>query len=355
MKYAIIGCGRIARFHIMSALENNLEIVALCDLDTNKAQKYIKDFQLPTNTKIFCDYKKMISEKDIDFISIATESDKHVQIAADVINKKINVLIEKPIALSTEDACYLEKITEKNKVTVGVCHQNRFNPAIQQVRNAIKKERFGKITHGSIHIRWNREKNYYSQGDWRGSWIHDGGALMNQCIHGIDMLLWMIGGNVKSVYGEIRNLNHSYIEGEDLGMAVISFDNGTVATVEGTTNTFKGAEEACLCLYGIDGAVKIGGPTMNCVEKWSFSDQNKNKDNITINEGVNSVYGNSHPRIFKDMINSIKEHKSPYVTINDGIKAMSVILAIYKSCKEHKPVDFPIKGFSTIDMINFFK
>lgn len=348
MRYAIIGCGRIARFHIMSAKENYLEIVALCDLDVEKVKKYIHDYNLPLTTKIYSDYKKMIEKENVEFISIATESDKHAPIAIDVIEQNINVLIEKPIALSIEDANRIYAIAEEKDVIVGVCHQNRFNPAIRELRNAIEQGRLGRITHGSVHIRWNRGEKYYARGDWRGTWEHDGGTLMNQCIHGIDMLLWMMGGNVKSVYGEIRNLNHDYIEGEDLGMAVISFDNGTVATIEGTTNTYIGAEEACLCIYGTDGAVKIGGPTMNHIEEWAFSDEEK-----CINESVVNVYGNSHPRIFKDMMESIKQHVNPYVTVNDGIKAMSVVLAIYKSTKEHRVIEFPMEGFSTLDMQGF--
>ena len=354
MRYAIIGCGRIARFHIMSALENNLEIVALCDLDVEKAQKYKDDYNLPLNTRIYDDYKKILAEENIEFVSIATESDKHAPIAIDVIEHRVNVLIEKPIALSIEDANRIIDTAERQQVIVGVCHQNRFNPAIQNLRNAIDQGRFGRITHGSVHIRWNRGAKYYARGDWRGTWAHDGGTLMNQCIHGIDMLLWMMGGKVKSVYGEIRNLNHEYIEGEDMGMAVISFDNGSVATIEGTTNTYIGAEEACLCIYGVDGAVKIGGPTINRIEKWSFADEvNTDKDNC-INESVNNVYGNSHPRIFKDMMASIENNIKPYVTAEDGMKAMGVILAIYKSSKEHRAIDFPLEEFSTLDMQDFF-
>lgn len=350
MKYAIIGCGRIARFHIMAALENELEIVALCDLNVSKAKKYIYDYNLSPNTKVYDDYKKMIKEEKLDFVSIATESDKHAPLAIYIINQGINVLIEKPIALSMKEANAIVEAAREKNVKVEVCHQNRFNPAVQNLRNAIEQGRFGTITHGSVHIRWNRDSKYYARGDWRGTWEHDGGTLMNQCIHGIDMLLWMMGGNVKSVYGEIRNLNHSYIEGEDLGMAVITFDNGAVATIEGTTNTYIEAEEACLCVYGVNGAVKIGGATINCIEKWTFENKESSDSEKLINESVTNVYGNSHPRIFKDLIDSIEKKCEPYVTADDGKKAMSVILAIYKSCKEHKVIDFPMEEFSTIDM-----
>lgn len=297
----------------------------------------------------------MLKNENLDFVSIATESDKHAAIAVDVINYGVNVLIEKPVALSIEDADKIIRAARYKNVKAEVCHQNRFNPAVQNTRIALEKGRFGKITHGSVHIRWNRGAKYYARGDWRGTWKQDGGTLMNQCIHGIDLLLWMMGGRVRSVYGEIRRLNHDYIQGEDLGMAVVAFEDGSIATIEGTTNTYIEAEEACLCLYGKSGAVKIGGPTINCIEKWAFEEKEPEDSTMIINEKVNNVYGNSHPRIFKNMIEAIKFDKPVYVSLEDGKKAMSAILAVYKSCKEHRVIDFPVENFSTLDMSGFFK
>lgn len=353
MRYAIIGCGRIAKHHILAALENRLEIIALCDLNPEKAERYIEEYHL-SGTKIYDDYMIMLKNEKLDFVSIATESDKHAPIATDIIHHGIHVLIEKPIALSMRDADRIIEEANRKKVKVEVCHQNRFNPAIQNLRVALQQGRFGKVTHGSVHIRWNRGAKYYARGDWRGTWRQDGGTLMNQCIHGIDMLIWMMGGNVQSVYGQIRNLNHDYIEGEDLGMAVITFDNGSVATIEGTTNTYIEAEEACLCIYGTKGAVKIGGATMNSIEEWAFECKKNTDSDMMVKESVNNVYGNGHPRIFKDMIDTIQNNGVPYVSAEDGRKAMSVILAIYRSCKEHRVIDFPMTEFSTLDMSGFF-
>ncbi len=354
MKYALIGCGRIAKHHINAAKECGLEIVALCDLQKEKAQRYISEFELPQSTHIYTDYQEMIKKLDIDLISIATESDAHAPIAINLIKNKINVIIEKPIALSLVDAHQIMELADKHAVKVCVCHQNRFNPAVQNMRNALEEGRFGKLTHGSVHIRWNRGANYYARGDWRGTWKQDGGALMNQCIHGIDMLLWMIGSDIVSVYGVIRRVNHDYIESEDLGMALIQFANGTIVTIEGTTNTYIEAEEACLCLYGICGAVKLGGATINNIEEWQFAEKVPTDKNMLVKETVKNVYGNSHPRIFEDMIGAINENRKPYISISDSVKAMSVILAIYKSHQEGKAVYFPYGDFSTLEMIGTF-
>lgn len=355
MKYALIGCGRIAKHHINAAKKNGLEIVALCDLNPDKAMKYKEEYGLNESVDVYTDYKIMMKHHDIELISIVTESDFHASIAIDVINEKVNVIIEKPIALSVSDAeTILQKAKEK-AVKVCACHQNRFNPAVQNMKNALEKGRFGKITHGSVHIRWNRGPAYFARGDWRGTWMKDGGCLMNQCIHGIDMLLWMMGSEVKSVFGTIRRANHDYIEGEDLGMAVIQFKDGAVATVEGTTNTYIEAEEACLCLYGIDGAVKLGGATINNIEEWCFEKKEPDDKNMIVVETVKNVYGNSHPRIFADMIESIALDKEPYVNATAGKTAMSVILAIYRSHKEGRVIEFPMNEYSTMNMIGTFE
>ena len=199
MKYALIGCGRIARNHIQAALNNKLEIVAVCDISLQKAEDIVKEFDLKNAEKIkkYENYELMIEENDLELISIATESGAHAEIALFCIDNGINVIIEKPIAMSIDDAnLIIEKSREKG-VKVSACHQNRFNIVVQETRKAIDAGRFGKISHASINVRWNRNENYYKQANWRGTWAHDGGALMNQCIHGIDLLRWMLGDEIE--------------------------------------------------------------------------------------------------------------------------------------------------------------
>lgn len=258
MKYALIGCGRISTNHIKAAINNNLEIVAICDIVPENMKNILEKHELQNNKSIkrYSDYKKMIADNDIDLISIATESGLHAEIAIYCIKNGINVIIEKPIAMSIKDADEIIRLSEEYNVKVAACHQNRFNIAVQKMRKALEEGRFGKISHGSIHVRWNRNRDYYEQAKWRGTWKDDGGALMNQCIHGVDLLRWMLGDDIEEVYGVTRRQFHDYLEAEDIGMAVVKFKNGAVATIEGTTNVYPQNLEETLYLFGEKGTDK---------------------------------------------------------------------------------------------------
>mgnify|MGYP000948412312 CR=1 FL=1 len=169
LKYALIGCGRISPNHVAAAINNNLDIVALCDLDMEKAIKLRTDFKLDDTVKVYSDYVQMILDNKIDLIAIATESGKHAEIAIKCINNRINLIIEKPIALSLSDADLIIEKARENNVKVSACHQNRFNKSIQKIRDAVLENRFGKMLYGTAHIRWNRGQNYYTQAPWRGT------------------------------------------------------------------------------------------------------------------------------------------------------------------------------------------
>jgi UDP-N-acetyl-2-amino-2-deoxyglucuronate dehydrogenase len=211
LNYAIIGCGRISPNHIIAAKENELNIVALCDVLPEAMENKIKKCDLPADIKQYTDYNEMIVKEKIDLLAIATESGKHAQIALDCIAKGINLIIEKPIALSLEDAYAIIASAEEKGVQVCACHQNRFNKSIQKIREAIENNRFGKLFHGTAHIRWNRGPSYYEQAPWRGTWEQDGGALMNQCIHNIDLLRWMMGDEITEVYAYTDRLHSNYL------------------------------------------------------------------------------------------------------------------------------------------------
>ena len=170
MNYALIGCGRISPNHIMAARNNNLNIVAICDVLPEMMEDKIKKCELSEDTRKYTDYNEMLDKEKIDLIAIATESGKHAKIALDCIEKRINLIIEKPIALSLEDADEIIATAERNGIKVCACHQNRFNKSVQKIREAIEKERFGRLFHGTAHIRWNRGPSYYEQASWRGTW-----------------------------------------------------------------------------------------------------------------------------------------------------------------------------------------
>ena len=200
MKYALIGCGRISPNHIAAALANNLEFVGMCDTDVNMMHDKSVKFNLD-RVKKYTDYKDMLATEKPELVAIATESGKHAYIALDCIDAGCNVIIEKPIALSLSDADEIIRRAKEKSVKVCANHQNRFNKSIQKIRDALERERFGKMFYGTAHIRWCRDYEYYSRAKWRGTWAQDGGALMNQCIHNIDLLRWMLGDEIEEVVG----------------------------------------------------------------------------------------------------------------------------------------------------------
>ncbi|SCX03000.1 Predicted dehydrogenase [Lachnospiraceae bacterium YSD2013] len=354
MKYALIGCGRISTNHIKAAVNNKLEIVAVCDIERSHMEAVLEKHGLNKDESIgrYTDYKKMIEEhSDLQLISIATESGIHAEIALYCIDKGINVIIEKPMAMSLADADKIIKLSEERHVKVSACHQNRFNVAVQKMRVALEAGRFGKLSHGSIHVRWNRNQDYYTQAPWRGTWAQDGGALMNQCIHGIDLLRWTFGDEIEEVYGQTRQQFHHYLEAEDIGMAVVKFKNGAIATIEGTTNVYPKNLEETLYIFGENGTVKIGGTSTNNIDVWDFADEtDADADNKGLKEATSNVYGNGHTSLFADVMDAIENDRAPYVDAHAGRNALELVLAIYKSQKTGQPVKLPLKDFASIDM-----
>ena len=357
MKYALIGCGRIAINHVKAAINNNLDIVAVSDIIPEKMDAILEKSGLQSNTGIkkYTDYKELVKKEKPDLISIATESGNHAEIALFCIENDVNLIIEKPMAMSIEDANKIIDTSEKHGVKVSACHQNRFNVAIQELRKAVEEDRFGKLSHGSIHVRWNRDHGYYDQASWRGTWAQDGGALMNQCIHGIDLLRWMMGDEIDEIYGATRQQFHDYLEAEDLGMAVIKFKNGAIGTVEGTTNVYPKNLEETLYIFGQNGTVKIGGTSTNNIDVWDFADETENDlNNKGLKEQTSNVYGNGHTSLFADVIDAIENDRTPYVDAIAGRNALEVVLAIYKSQKTGEPVKFPLTDFASTDMKGTF-
>lgn len=354
MKYALIGCGRIAVNHVKAQAANNLEFVALCDIDPSKFDIVLEKAESGTfsKSKRYTDYKQMLAEHpEIELVAIATESGNHATIALDCIDAGKNIIIEKPIAMSITDADEIIARAEQKGVKVSVCHQNRFNVAIQKTRVALEAGRFGKLSHGTIHIRWNRNKDYYAQAPWRGTWAEDGGCLMNQCIHGIDLLRWMMGGKPTLVYAQTRQRFHDYLEAEDVGVAVATFADGSVGVIEGTTNVYPKNLEETLCLFGETGTVKIGGTSTNNIDVWDFADETEDDQALKgLKEQTSNVYGNGHISLYADVIDAIKNDREPYVDAVAGRDALEVVLAIYKSQKTGLPVELPLKDFACIDM-----
>lgn len=350
MKYALIGCGRISPNHIAAAKSNHLEMVGICDIDKNMLEDKAQRFDLGAVNQ-YLDYHEMLEKEKPELVAIAAESGKHAGIALDCIEAGCNLIIEKPIALSLADADAIIHAAKAKGVKVCASHQNRFNKSIRKIREALEEGRFGRMFYGTAHIRWCRDHQYYEQAKWRGTWEQDGGALMNQCIHNIDLLRWMMGDEIDEVAGMTDRLNHDYIQAEDLGIALVKFKNGSYGIIEGTTDIYPKNLEETLYLFGEKGTVKAGGQSVNRIEEWRFSDALDEPEAVIgeFTEDPPNVYGFGHTPLYADMIDAILHNREPYVNAEAGKRALELVLAIYKSAAEGHSVKLPLENCSTMD------
>lgn len=363
LKIALIGCGRISFKHIEAYTNNSttLEMVAACDPVIDRANEKIAEYKkvnMDSNAKPYADYKEMLIEEKPDVVTIATESGKHKQIAIDCLNSGCHVICEKPMALSTADAQAMIDIAKVNGRKLAVCFQNRFNAPVQKLRVAYEAGRFGRVLHGMVQVRWNRNESYYAEAPWRGTWEQDGGTLMNQCTHGIDLLQWMMGEDAVRVQAQTRRFLRP-IEAEDFGCAIVEFASGAVGIIEGTADIYPKNLNETLSIFGEKGSVVIGGIAVNKMETWRFADSDVVGDTEQIvldpdSKDPPTVYGFGHTALFADVVDAIKENREPLVSGERGKKALEIILAIYESQKTGKAIDLP-NDFSTLDMKGEFE
>jgi predicted dehydrogenase len=299
----------------------------------------------------------MLAAETLELVAVCTPSGLHATIALDCIDAGVNLIIEKPLALSLADADAIIRRSDLKGIRVCACHQNRFNRSIVAIRKALDTGRFGSLLYGTAHIRWNRSREYYEQAPWRGTWSDDGGALMNQCIHNIDLLRWMMGDEATEVFAYTDRLAHDYLETEDFGLALIRFANGSYGLIEGTTDVYPTNLEETLYLFGSTGTAKAGGKSVNRIEAWRFADASEGEEDLVIArtaEDPANVYGFGHTPLYADIIEAIKQNRPPAVDARAGRRALELVLAIYKSSRDGAPVKLPLEDFSTLDMVGSF-
>jgi predicted dehydrogenase len=359
----LIGCGRISIKHIEAFTKNadKITLVGVCDPIKSRAEEKAQEYSRLNNNKspaIYTDYTKMLSELKPDFVTIAAESGLHPEIAVKCLEAGCHVICEKPMALSVSDADRMINTAKKANKKFVVCFQNRFNAPVQKLRVAYEAGRFGRILHGMVQIRWNRNEAYYAEAPWRGTWEMDGGTLMNQCTHGIDLLQWIMGEDAVRVQAQTRRFIRP-IDAEDFGAAIIEFKSGAVGIIEGTADIYPTNLNETLSIFGEQGTAVIGGLAVNKIETWRFSDAEKigDTEKTVLNPNEKdppSVYGFGHTALFSDFIDAIEKNREPLVSGEKGKKALEIILAIYKSQKTGLPVDLPL-DFSTMEMKGEFE
>lgn len=339
LRFGVIGCGRIAPKHTESIIAiPDAELIAVCDIIPEKAKEYARLY----NAEPYLDYKELLQRKDIDIVTIATPSGNHAEIGIEAAKAGKHVMVEKPMSMTLKEADNLIKACKEYNVKLSVIHQNRYNQSIKILRDAMESGRFGKLTHGQATIRWNRNDEYYTQAPWRGTKLQDGGVLMNQSIHNIDLLQWMMGP-VESVFGYTTTALRP-IEMEDVAGAVIRFKNGAIGLIEAATTIYPKNIEETLNIFGETGSVIIGGIAVNRVETWEFPNCEEEKEQIFAAQENDppTVYGFGHREIIEDMIKAVKSNTSPPLNGEEGRKALEIILAIYKSQESGLPVKIPL-------------
>ena len=334
MNFVIIGCGRIAPRHAQ-AMQTipNANLVAVCDIVEERAKSFSQKF----GGDVYSDYHDLLGRKDIDIVTICVPSGLHSKIGQDVAKAGKNVLVEKPISLTLNQADNLINECKKNNVILGVVLQNRFNSPIQELRNLVDSGGLGKLILGNATVRWYRPQKYYEDG-WHGTWAMDGGAFMNQCIHHIDALRWFMG-EVSSVFSYTDTLIHK-MEAEDVGIAVIRFKNGGLGVIEGSTITYPENIEGSLSIFGEKGSVKVGGTALNRKVFWKVDGQLEQESDMLSREAIDppSVYGQSHREQIIEMITAVEEHRDPKTNGIEARKSLELVLALYESSRLHREV-----------------
>ena len=366
LSVVLIGCGRVAEKHLKAISKlKGLELKAVVDVNPDSAKRLLGSVKGFANVKTFTDYKAAIDEIKPSIVSVTVPSGLHFQIAKYAMEHGSNLLLEKPMTMSVSEARDLFELSKKTGLKIAMGHIYRYLPIVGLVRQDIAEGKYGKVTHGSIYVRWGHGEDYYSSAAWRGTWKSDGGALMNQTIHAIDLLVWLMGSEPEEASAMIAQRIRN-IEAEDLGMAVLRLENGALAQIEGTTATIPSKHSAEFTVFCENGQLSMGlesgKPHLNLVTvkpDGKIKKLNGYYIRKQFKEGGMFSYKcalNPHLGIYNDLYESITTGKDPIADAYSGFSSVDTLLGIYKSAKEGKPVALPLSDdFNSVDMTGFFK
>jgi UDP-N-acetyl-2-amino-2-deoxyglucuronate dehydrogenase len=338
--FALVGCGRIAPKHVESLTSGAVagaKLIAVCDPQFERAEKIAS--QNP-GVKAFRSAEEMIAKmgSEIDVVNILTPSGLHAQHTLQMAAMGKHVVVEKPMALTLQDADRMIEACDAAGVRLFVVKQNRYNQPVKKMREALEAGRFGKLVLGTVRVRWCRTQAYYDQDSWRGTWAYDGGVFANQASHHIDLLQWMMG-DVESVFAKTSTALVN-IETEDTGVVILRFKNGGLGVIEATTATRPKDLEGSISLLGEKGSVEIGGFAVNEMRHWNFVDAKP--DDAAVVEKFRTappnVYGFGHTEYLNRVVESIREGRSALVGGLEGRKSLELISAIYESVETGKEV-----------------
>jgi UDP-N-acetyl-2-amino-2-deoxyglucuronate dehydrogenase len=331
VKFAVIGCGSIGKRHLaVIDAETDAELVAICDTNENRCRDLSV---LYNNVKYYTDYKQMLIETDVDIVNIATPHGLHSEMSIAVAKSKKNILVEKPMALLTEDCNLMIEAANENNVKLFVVKQNRYNKPIALTKMAIDDNKLGKIFMVQCNVMWNRNQEYYNESDWRGKKNLEGGALHTQVSHFIDLLVWWFGDiiNAKTI---MDTMNHK-IEIEDCGVSALKFNTGVIGSLLWTTCVYNNNFEGSITIIGEKGTIKIGGKYLNKIEFWDVMSyplpENIDFEDKPNNYGKYQGTSSNHDKLISHLVNQFIENRKGVVEGDEAIKTIQAIDLIYKN------------------------
>lgn len=336
-KFALVGCGSIGKRHVaVLDAEPQAEIVALCDLDQDRAQALA---DLYGGIPVYTDYSEMLAAVEADVISVATPHALHAPMAIEACQAGFNVLVEKPMALTVQDCMRMNEAAYKNEVKLWVVKQNRHNVPIRLAKEALDQGRLGRLFMVKCDILWNRYQGYYDDSTWRGDIATEGGALFTQASHFIDLLIWWCG-DVEKVSGFMNTRNHQ-IEIEDNGVVNMEFSSGAIGSMTWTTNVYNKNYEGSITLIAEKGTIKIGGKYLNKMEFWDVEGFPL-QEGIEYNDKPNS-YGkyqgtsSNHDKVIRALISKLEREGDDTVDGFEGMKTIQGIEKIYSAIRSYQP------------------
>ncbi len=328
IKFAIIGCGRIAQRHA-EHIQKNGQLVACCDIDFAKAEQMAEAYQ----AQAFSDVQQMLQHTDADVVSICSPNGLHAEHSITALKSGFHVLCEKPMAISVQDCGAMIQAAEKANKRLFAIKQNRFNPPVVAVKEAIEANKLGKIHSVQLSCFWNRNADYYHN-SWKGTKNLDGGTLYTQFSHFIDLLYWLIG-DIKETKAFAGNFAHQdLIEFEDTGVVILKFHNGAIGTINYTVNAYAKNMEGSLTIFGEKGTVKIGGQYINELEYQSIQDfqiENLPKGNTANNYGNYQGSMSNHDKVYENLVDVLTNNATISTNAFEALKTVEIIDKIYTS------------------------
>lgn len=339
IKVALVGCGRISKNHFDSfkAHSKDLELVAVCDNDATVLAKTVKEQQVEG----FEDYSKLLAKSSADIVVVATPSGIHSAQSIQAFEAGKGVVCEKPMSTRWNDGLRMVDAADRANSHLFIVKQNRLNPTLQLLKKAVDNRRFGRIYMCTVNVLWSRPQEYYDSAKWRGTWEFDGGALMNQASHYVDLMDWVVGP-VQSVHAMTATLAR-HIEVEDSAVANIRWRSGALGSVSVTMLAYKQNFEGSLTILGEKGTVRIGGMALNEIKHWEFEKPEADDEKVRdANYQTASVYGKGHTPFYKNVIESLRGEALPLTDGREGLRSLELLIAAYTSARDNRMVSLPL-------------